>query len=259
MDPHPIGIFDSGIGGLSVVRALQGIAPNERILYFADTDWFPYGGRPEAEIRKRSFAIARKLIDARCKMIVVACNTASAAALKDLRDAFPVPFVGMVPGLKPAASTSRHVAVLATPGTLGGELYAEVDRQFASGARVVNVPGGNLAGIVERGEAGTDVARDAIRSILGPAVASGADTVVLGCTHYAFLTTDIAAEFPGIAVVDTSDAVARHAINVLKEAGLEAPPDQQGGIDLIVSGDREAFRAAMASVGFESAAAEVAS
>ena len=250
MDPHPIGVFDSGIGGLSVVRALRVVAPGERILYFADTDWFPYGPRPEAEVRKRSFAIARRLIDSGCKLIVVACNTASAAALKDLRDVFPVPFVGMVPGLKPAASASHHVAVLATPGTLRGELYSEVERRFADGTRVEDISGAGLAELVEHGNAGTPEARAAVRAALEVAVARGIDTVVLGCTHYAFLADDIRAELPGLTIVDTSEAVARHAVNVLEEKGLEAPQDQRGGLDLIVSGDREAFRAAMASVGF---------
>jgi glutamate racemase len=250
MDPHPIGVFDSGIGGLSVVRAFRASAPSERILYFADTDWFPYGPRPEAEIRKRAFAITHRLMDAGCKLVIVACNTASAAALKDLREIFPVPFVGMVPGLKPAAYASRHVAVLATPGTLRGALYADVEERFAAGTKVQDVSGGVLAEIVEQGKAGTEESRAAVRTILAPAVAAGADTLVLGCTHYAFLTGDILAEFPGLAIVDTSEAVARHAINVLGEADLAAPPTQQGGIDLIITGNREQFYAAMASVGF---------
>jgi glutamate racemase len=250
MDPHPIGVFDSGIGGLSVVRALRALAPHERILYFADTDWFPYGPRPEAEIRKRAFAITHRLIDSGCKMVVVACNTASAASLKELRDVFPVPFVGMVPGLKPAALTSRHVAVLATPGTLRGALYADVELRVGAGTAVEEVSGGDLAQIVERGHVGTDAARSAVRSLLGPAVTSGADTVVLGCTHYAFLAADILAEYPGLTIIDTSDAVARHALNVLDEAGLAAASTQQGGIDLIVTGNREQFHAAMATIGF---------
>ncbi len=259
MDPHPIGVFDSGIGGLSVVRALRAAAPHERILYFADTEWFPYGPRPEAEVRKRAFAVTRRLLDAGAKLIIVACNTASAAALRDLREVFPVPFVGMVPGLKPAAHASRHVAVLATPGTLRGDLYADVEQRFAAGTKVEDVAGTGLAELVERGQAGTAVSCAAVRELLGPAVAAGADTVVLGCTHYAFLAADIHAEFPGITIVDTSEAVARHAINVLAEHGLEAPPDSQGGIDLIVSGDRSQFRAAMESVGFGAATSGAAS
>ncbi len=259
MDPHPIGVFDSGIGGLSVVRALRAAAPHEQIVYFADTAWFPYGPRPEAEVRKRAFAVTRRLLDAGVKLIVVACNTASAAALKDLREVFPVPFVGMVPGLKPAAHASMHVAVLATPGTLRGDLYADVEQGVADGTKVEDVAGTGLAELVERGKAGTPESRAAIRQVLGPVVAAGADTVVLGCTHYAFLTADILAEFPDLSIIDTSEAVARHAINVLAEHGLEAPLSSKGGIDLIVSGDRVQFRNAMESLGFGSALSEAAS
>ncbi len=111
MDARPIGFFDSGIGGLSVLREVQRLAPTENLLYFADTLWFPYGGRPAAEVRKRSFAITQRLLQGDVKMIVVACNTASAAAIDDLRQAWDsIPFVGMVPGLKPAASSSRSPA-----------------------------------------------------------------------------------------------------------------------------------------------------
>ena len=245
-------MFDSGAGGLSVLRAFQTMAPNERVIYFADTDYFPYGPRPAAEVRKRSFAIASRLLASGVKLIVVACNTASAAAIEDLRQAFPVPFVGMVPGVKPAASTSpgRHVAILATSGTLDGGLYGRVVDEFGRGATIDNLPGAGLAELVERGEHASPAARAAVRRVLEPAVSAGADTVVLGCTHYAFLAGDIAAEFPGVRIVDTSEAVARRAVQVLKESALEAPETQSGELALIVSGDREQFKATMAGLGF---------
>jgi glutamate racemase len=252
MDPRPIGVFDSGVGGLSVVRALQSLAPSESMVYFADTAWFPYGPRLAAEVRKRSFAIARKLLDLDCKLIVVACNTASAAALDDLRQVFLLPFVGMVPGVKPAVlqSSTHHVAVLATPGTLGGDLYAEVRQRFGVAARVEEVPGTGLAELVELGQTGTPVARAAIRRALGDAIARGADTVVLGCTHYSFLAPEILAEFPGVEVVDTAEPVARRALSVLDELDLRAPADGTGRLDLVVSGGRAEFRARMAALGF---------
>lgn len=255
MDARPVGIFDSGVGGLSVLRFFQRLAPTERVIYFADTDYFPYGPRPSAEVRKRSFAVVNRLLASDVKMVIVACNTASAAAIQDLRQAFPLPFVGMVPGLKPAATTSKsgRVAILATPGTLDGELYSRVVEEFGRATRIANVPGNGLADIVERGEAGTPFARNAVRAALAPEVAAGADTVVLGCTHYHFLAADIAAEFPDVAIIDTSEAVARRAAHVLAESNLEAPAGRTGALDLIVSGDREQFRAAMARLGFESA------
>lgn len=258
MDPRPVGVFDSGVGGLSVLRHFQRLAPRERVIYFADTAFFPYGPRPAAEVRKRSFAIVHRLLASDVKMVIVACNTASAAAIADLRAAFPVPFVGMVPGVKPAASNSRsgRVAILATPGTLDGELYARVVEDFGHGTKTVAVPGNGLAELVESGEAGTPRARDAVRTALAAEVDAGADTVVLGCTHYHFLDSDIRAEFPGVAIVDTSEPVARRAVQVLQEQDMEAPRPQEGSLDLIVTGDRDAFRRAMTDLGFSPSLSE---
>ncbi len=254
MDPRPVGIFDSGVGGLSVLRALRQLAPHERLVYFADTAFFPYGPRPAAEVRKRAFAVVHRLLASDVKLVVVACNTASAAAIADLREAFPVPFVGMVPGLKPAVGSSpnRHVAILATEGTLDGELYSRVVDDFGRGTLIDNIPGPGLAELVEHGSCGTDAARAAVRRALAPAVSAGADTVVLGCTHYAFLAPDIRAEFPGVAIVDTGEAVARRVLQVLAENGLEAPSHSAGELDLIVSGDRDRFRETMRRLGFAS-------
>lgn len=253
MDPRPVGVFDSGVGGLSVLRHLRRLAPREQYIYVADTAFFPYGPRPAAEVRKRAFAICTRLAESDAKLIVVACNTASAAALADLREFFPVPFVGVVPGVKPAAAASpaRRVVILATPGTLDGDLYRRVVDEFGAGARIVSVPGHGLAELVEAGEAGTERARTAVREALGREIAAGADTVVLGCTHYSFLAGDISAEFAGVNLVDTSEAVARRAAQLLQEQGLEAPPDHVGGLGLVVTGDRVAFRAAMEKLGFE--------
>ena len=258
MDGRPLGMFDSGVGGLSVLECFWQLAPNERVIYFADTAWFPYGPRPATEVRKRSFAITQRLIASGVKMIVVACNTASAAAIDDLRQAFDVPFVGMVPGVKPAASRSRsgRVVILATPGTFDGGLYSRVVDDFGRGAQIVAVPGTGLAELVETGQAGAEHARAALERALGPEVRAGADTVVLGCTHYHFLANDIRALFPELEIVDTSEAVARRAVQVLHELAQLAPNDQTGALDLIVTGDRDAFRTAMAQVGFEHNAVE---
>src|SRR5690606_29274972 len=199
---------------------VQRLAPNENLLYFADTLWFPYGGRPAPEVRKRSFAITQRLLESDVKMIVVACNTASAAAIDDLRQAWDsVPFVGMVPGLKPAASSSKsgNVAILATPGTLGGELYARVSDEFGRGVNVVEIAGHGLAEAVERGEATAPSTRVRLHELLDAAVEKGVDTVVLGCTHYAFLRETLSEEFPGMTLVDTSEPVARRALQLLDE------------------------------------------
>ncbi len=243
-------MFDSGVGGLAVARALRQAAPDEHVLYFADTAWFPYGPRPAAEVRKRAFAIAHRLLEEEAKLIVVACNTASAAALAELRQAFPaVPFVGMVPGVKPAAarSRSRHVVVLATEGTFDGGLFERVVEEFGRGALVSRVVGRGLAEAVERGEYEAPSTRARVRELLAPEVTRGADTVVLGCTHYAFLAPVIRDEFPSIEVVDTSEAVARRALDLLQAADACSPGP--GGLSIIASLDPEGFRARASRLG----------
>lgn len=258
MDDRPVGMFDSGVGGLSVLKAFRELAPNEDVIYFADTAWFPYGPRPAAEVRKRSFAITHRLLESGVKVIIVACNTASAAAIADLRAAFDLPFVGMVPGVKPAAmrSQSGRVVILATEGTFDGDLYSRVVDDFARGTNVAAVPGTGLADLVERGLCGTRTMRESLQRMLGSEVDAGADTVVLGCTHYHFLQPDIAALFPGLAIVDTSEAVANRAVQVLDETDARAQPGRSGALKLIVSGDREAFEASMERLGFEHRALE---
>jgi glutamate racemase len=252
MDTRPVGMFDSGVGGLSVLREFQRLASQERVIYFADTDYFPYGPRPAAEVRKRAFAIVHRLLSSDAKLIVVACNTASAAAIEDLRQAWDVPFVGMVPGLKPAAQRSQSgvVAILATEGTLDGELFSRVVDEFGRGTKVLNAPGEGLATLVEHGELDTAAVRAALHSALDSPVKAGADTVVLGCTHYHFLESAIRAEFPGVSVVDTAEPVARRAVQLLQDEGLAAPPGNEGHLDLIVTGDRERFVRVMEQLGF---------
>ncbi len=248
-------MFDSGVGGLAVARSLLAMAPEERILYFADTAWFPYGPRPQAEVRKRAFAITHRLLQGGAKIVVVACNTASAAALHDLREAFPgVPFVGMVPGLKPAATRSRtrHVVVLATAGTLDGDLLERVAAEFGRGTRLTRVVGTGLAEAVERGETDTPAVIARLHELLEPALRDGADTVVLGCTHYSFLASTLEREFPGLQVIDTAEPVARRALDILRDRDALAPGP--GGLGLIVSHDPPSFRATIDRLGILPAA-----
>lgn len=254
MDSRPVGMFDSGVGGLSVLQHFRRIAPAEDIVYFADTAYFPYGPRPAPEVRKRAFQATYALLNAGAKLIVVACNTASAAAISDLREAFnDVPFVGMVPGLKPAAALTRtrRVAILATPGTLDGGLYQRVVDEFGAGTTIHNVPGHGLAELVEAGLADSPQAHDTIRDTLAAEVDAGADTVVLGCTHYHFLTGAIAATYPGLAIVDTSEPVAQRALALLRERDLATGSEGEGGVRFIVSGNREPFLAAVTALGFQ--------
>jgi len=241
MDNAPIGVFDSGVGGLSILRQLRLLLPSEKVLFFADQAHVPYGPRPLAEVRRFSIGIARFLLGRGAKLIVVACNTASAAALQDMRSALPsTPFVGMEPAVKPAAeqTRTRTVGVLATPATFQGALFASVVERFAQGVRVIPQ---TLPGLVERIEAGDLNGPETHRILeagVAPLVAQGADTLVLACTHYPFVIPAIAAiAGPGVQVIDPSPAIARQAARLLDERGLRSNETGRGEVAYLTSGD----------------------
>jgi glutamate racemase len=221
---RPIGIFDSGIGGATVLRQLRSLLPAETLCYVADQAYCPYGQRLPAEIRARSRLIARWLIDAGAKAIVVACNTASAVALAPLREEFSqIPFIGMVPAVKPAALSTRSgvIGVLATPATIGGDLLREVVERWAPGVRVLAQACPGLVEQVERGELDAPLTRALLSSYIRPLLEAGADALVLGCTHYPFLIDAMRATAgPGVALLDPAPAVARQVQRVLAQAGL---------------------------------------
>lgn len=234
----PIGVFDSGVGGLSVVRSLWALLPAEDILYVGDSANCPYGPRPVAEIQRFALGIGRYLLDHGAKALVVACNTASGAALSLLRATFPdVPIVGMVPAIKPAAtwSKTRVVGVLATPLTLNGALYGDVVREFAEGVHVLNVICPGLVEAVERGETDSPALRESLQRCLQPMLDEHADALVLGCTHYPFLRRTIEALCGDrMRIFETGEPVARQTQRVLAAAGL-AVPDGAAGATVLVS------------------------
>ncbi len=223
----PIGVFDSGVGGLSVLRAIRRELPSENIIFFADQSHVPYGPRPLEEVRQFSFAITRFLLQRGAKAIVVACNAASAAALHALRQEFPeTPFIGMEPAVKPAAEHTRSgvVGVLATPATFQGALYASVLERFAKGVIVLQDTCPGLVSQIEAGEMDSLSTRRILEKALQPMLAQGIDTVVLGCTHYPFiipLVQEITG--PDVRVIDPAPAVARQVGRVLEAAGLRQP------------------------------------
>ena len=228
-DARPIGIFDSGVGGLSVWREIARQLPRESTLYCADQAHIPYGPRPAEEISRYAHGIAEALLARGCKAIVVACNTASAAALKGLRERHPaVPFVGMEPAVKPAASQtrSRVVGVMATPGTLQGRMFALAVERFAAGVTLIKQPCPGLVERIERGDLDSPATEALLRELLAPMLDAGADTIVLACTHYPFVLPLIRAlAGPGVQVIDPAPAVARQLARVLDERGLCAPAD----------------------------------
>lgn len=243
MAQRPIGVFDSGVGGLSILRHLRRLLPFEPLIYFADQAHVPYGPRPLPEVRHFSQRIAHFLIDQDAKLIVVACNTASAAALDHLRASYPqVPFVGMEPAVKPAAeaTASGSIGVLATPATFQGELFASVVARFAKGVEVHQNTAPGLVERIERGDLNSPTTRELVAEALDPLLAARIDTLVLGCTHYPFiipLLEELAG--PSVRVIDPSPAVARQAHRLLKEHKLAAPGGRPGRVTYLTTGQRQ--------------------
>lgn len=220
----PIGIFDSGVGGLSVLHAILDLIPGEWFVYLGDQAHVPYGARPADQIKIFAEAITQFLLHQGAKMIVVACNTASAAALKYLRAQFPgIQFVGMEPAVKPAAETTQtgKVGVLATPATFQGELYASVVERFGKGVELLQNTCPGLVDQIERGELDSPATQSILKHALSPMLEKGIDTVVLGCTHYPFVIPQIQAiAGDQVRVIDPAPAIARQTARVLEKSGI---------------------------------------
>lgn len=243
----PVGVFDSGVGGLSVWREIVAQLPHESTLYLADQAHVPYGSRPQAEVRAFAEGITSFLLDRGCKAIVVACNTASAAALKHLRERFDgVPILGMEPAVKPAAAMTRSgvIGVMATPSTFAGRLYQATVGRHAAGIRVVSQVCTGLAELVEAGVGTGKRMSAAIRPYVQPMLDEGADVIVLGCTHYPFVI-DAVREVagPGVAVIDPAPAIARHLGHVLQHRGLGSHTRDTGSHLFLTTGDPDRFTA----------------
>ncbi len=218
---HPIGVFDSGVGGLSVLRAIHALLPSQPTIYLADQAHVPYGGRTLKEVRAFSEGITRFLIQQGADLIVVACNTASAAALHHLRETFPsIPFVGMEPAVKPAAENTKTgvVGVLATPATFQGELYASVIERFARDVKVLQDTCPGLVSQIEAGKLDDPETILILCNAIEPMLAQNIDTIVMGCTHYPFVIPQIRQIVgPGVRVIDPAPAIARQTARLLEE------------------------------------------
>lgn len=240
MSDAPIGVFDSGVGGLSVLHEIRALLPSEDLLYVADSAAAPYGDRPETFIRQRVEAIGDFLSQMGAKTIVVACNTATAIGVELLRSKLSIPVVAMEPAVKPAATLSRSkvIGVLATSRTLASERFARLADNFGRGARVILQPCPGFVELVERGETDSPRAFDLVRQHVEPLVAQGADTLVLGCTHYPFLLPVIKeVAGPQVTVLDASLPVARRVQSVLQSQRLLARRDGPGTERFWTSGD----------------------
>lgn len=249
-----IGVFDSGLGGLSVLIEIKALAPNADLLYVADRARAPYGNRSLDEVRSMSHEMATWLIQQGAETLVVACNTASAAALDSLRESQGIPIIGMEPAVKPAAAASETgvIGVFATEATFQGRLFESLVSDQARNAKVVTRACPEWVEMVERGEfAGPDV--DAtITAALVPMIDEGADVLVLGCTHFSFLRPSIERiAGPGVAVIDPAPAVAAQTIRVADVIGGE------GRVRLAVSGDPSVFARLASGVGIVGSSGEV--
>lgn len=223
-----IGIFDSGIGGLSVFREIRKVLPEQSYVYYSDNAHCPYGEKTREYIIDRARAITEFLLSNGADIIVVACNTATAAAISTLREEYPVQFIGMEPAVKPAAAKTRSgvVGVLATAGTLKAEKYLTTRGKYADEVRFVEHVGEGFVELVERGALKGEEAEAIVRRSLLPLLEAGADTIVLGCTHYPFLAETIAkvaSEFcpeREISIIDPAPAVAKHLMEIMEEHRL---------------------------------------
>lgn len=220
---QPIGVFDSGVGGLSVLRRIRALLPAESLHYVADSRHLPYGDKTVEQVRQRVFRIAGRLIDQGAKALVVACNTATAAAIHELREAYPLPIIGMEPGVKPAVESSRSgvVGILATQGTLQSDKFTRLVSRFGTGAEVIVQPCPGLVERIEQGRLDDAETETLLQRYLQPLREKGADALVLGCTHYPFVRPLIERlAGPGVQVIDTGWAVARQVQRQLDSADL---------------------------------------
>lgn len=245
-----IGIFDSGAGGLSVYREIVKLLPRERYVYYSDNAHCPYGEKTREYIIGRARCITNFLIDKGCDIVVVACNTATAAAISTLREEFDIPFIGMEPAVKPAALQTRSgvVGVLATAGTLRASKYLDTRDRFADGVTVIEHIGEGFVELVESGRLDGEEAEATVSASVRPLLDAGADIIVLGCTHYPFLRPVIERiAGPGVTVIDPAPAAARHLLDVMQRDGIirqdniTADAGGQAGIELHASGSTDSL------------------
>jgi glutamate racemase len=246
INSNPIGVFDSGVGGLSLLWCIRELLPGEDLIYIADSRYAPYGNRSREYIENRSLALSEFLIEQKAKAIVVACNTATAAAISKMRLIFPVPIIGMEPGVKPAISITRTgtIGILATTETLRSEKFQNLISRFCNECEIVTQDCPGLVEQVEKMDLSGSGTLKMVRKYVSALLEKGADTIVLGCTHYLFLTP-IIEKVTGkdITVIDTGAAVAREVARRLLESGFLADNNKIGTEQFWTSGRLENIQA----------------
>lgn len=230
MNDAPIGVYDSGLGGLTVWREVRRMLPRESLVYLGDGKNCPYGSRPRQQVQELADQAVAYLVAQGCKMVVVACNTATAAAIDFLRERYaPMPIVGMEPAVKPACQNTRSgvVGVLATERSLDGELFRRTAARYGRNVELITAPGRGFVELVESDRESTPEAEQTVRDAVAVMLEHGADQIVLGCTHYPFLlpVLERVVAGRGVEIVDPSPAVARRVVQLLDQYDLHAAPD----------------------------------
>jgi len=223
MSTQPIGIFDSGVGGTSIWKEINLRLPNEHTLYLADSFNAPYGNKSKSEIIDLSIKNTQFLLDHNCKLIVVACNTATTNAIKILRDTYQVPIIGIEPAIKPAAlnTKTKAIGILATKGTLSSELFYKTTDLYGNGINVIERIGEGIVQLIEKGDTHSEAMRALLKHYLQPMIAANIDHLVLGCTHYPYLVELLTELLPKhVKIIDSGEAVARQTKAILKQNDL---------------------------------------
>ena len=237
----PLGVFDSGIGGISILIEIRKALPNENLIYFADSAHCPYGTKTVEEIRERSLRITDFLISRNAKAVVVACNTACSAGLDQVRQRNPeTPIIGVEPAVKPAHDLTRNgkIGILSTNLTLNGKKFSSLVDKFGNGVKLLTQPAPGLADLVEKGEIYSNETRELLGGYLRPLMEEGIDTLILGCTHYPFLSPvirEICGD--GVKLLDTGEAVARQTGRVLQTKKLASNENFTGTVSFYTTGD----------------------
>jgi len=242
---QPIGVFDSGVGGLTVLDECLAAMPAEDFLYFGDTALFPYGEKSRDELRERALAISRWLVAEGVKLIVIACNTATAATLGWLQQRVDVPVIGVMgPEARAAVQTTRarRVGLLATEATVASGSYDAMIRVHDAGVEVISVACPRLAPAIQAGDPFDDAVIEMVRDYTAPLREAGVDTVILGCTHYPIVERLLRRLLPGVTLVKSGEEIAREIEETLRRKGILRPPDMEGAYRFACSGDPEAFR-----------------
>lgn len=237
----PIGMFDSGVGGVSVLREAVKMLPGEQFIFYGDTLHAPYGTKTKEEVLSLSRCVAEKLMDMGAKAIVIACNTATSAAARELRAMYDLPIIGMEPALKPASLLHRdgYVLSLATPGTIKGEKYQQLLEKYGEGVESLPCPG--MMEFVEKGETDTESLHRFLTDLFAPYKGKMPEAIVLGCTHYVFLKRAIQRHFPGVPLIDGNEGTVRQLKHKLEERGILAA-ENKGGVRFLSSGDTDAVK-----------------